>query len=82
MDIITLGLLVIGGLNWGLLGVFDYNLVGELFGGAQSPLARLVYVVVGSSALYQLFTIWNLPRRWHLEKPLRTDFPRETSRVA
>lgn len=44
-------LLVIGGLNWLLIGVFDANAVAYL----GSALARVVYVLVGLSALYQLF---------------------------
>jgi uncharacterized membrane protein YuzA (DUF378 family) len=47
-------LLVIGGLNWGLVGLFDFNLVAALF-GEGSPLARVIYVAVGLSALYSLY---------------------------
>jgi uncharacterized membrane protein YuzA (DUF378 family) len=44
-------LVVVGGLNWGLVGAFDYNLVDSLF-GVGSIIARVVYVVVGMAALY------------------------------
>lgn len=47
---IALVLIIIGGLNWGLVGAFDYNLVDGIF-GAGSGLARTVYVLVGISAL-------------------------------
>lgn len=49
-NLITLILTIIGGLNWGLVGLFDYNLVAAIFG----TFSRLVYVIVGLSALYQL----------------------------
>lgn len=47
----ALALVIIGGLNWGLVGFFDYNLVDALF-GAGSVLARIVYSLVGLSAIY------------------------------
>jgi uncharacterized membrane protein YuzA (DUF378 family) len=53
LNLITLVLLIVGGLNWGLVGVFDFDLVAMLF-GAGSILARIVYVLVGLSALWQL----------------------------
>jgi len=43
-------LLIIGGLNWGLIGAFDFNLVDTIFGGG-SVLSRIVYILVGLSAL-------------------------------
>ena len=51
VDTIALSLLVIGGLNWGLVGIFQFDLVATLFGEA-TILARTVYSVVGLSALY------------------------------
>ena len=53
LNIITLALLIIGGLNWGLVGLFDFNLVAALF-GADTLLSNIVYTLVGLSALYQL----------------------------
>ena len=53
---IAFALLVIGGLNWGLVGLFEFDLVAAIF-GEMSALARLVYVLVGLSALYCLFTM-------------------------
>ncbi len=49
-------LLIIGGLNWGLLGLLDFNLVAFLFGG--SIIARIIYILVGISAAvvgYQMY---------------------------
>ena len=50
---ISLVLVIIGGLNWGLVGFFDFNLVDALF-GADSVASRVVYGVVGVAALWTL----------------------------
>ncbi len=52
LDIVTLVLVLVGALNWGLVGVFDFNLVGFLF-GPLSVLSRIIYLLVGLSAFYQ-----------------------------
>jgi len=53
LNIITLVLLIVGGLNWGLVGLFGFDLVAAIF-GAMSPLSRIVYALVGLSALWQI----------------------------
>lgn len=53
LNVITLVLLIVGGLNWLLVGAFDFDLVAALF-GEMSPLSRIVYVLVGLSALWQI----------------------------
>ncbi len=62
LDVIAAILLVIGGLNWGLIGVFDWNLVDWIF--AQTILVRIVYILVGLAAIYQIFTWKNIQKRW------------------
>lgn len=57
INTITLVLLIVGGLNWGLVGLFDFNLVSALF-GEMSPLSRIVYALVGASALWQLVPLF------------------------
>lgn len=52
MDWIALALLIVGGINWGLVGLFQFDLVAEIFGGQDALLARIVYVLVGASALF------------------------------
>lgn len=47
-------LLVIGGLNWGLWGFFQYDLVAKIFGGNDTTVAKIIYDLVGISALYML----------------------------
>lgn len=53
IDWIAIILLAIGGLNWGLVGIFDFDLVAALFGD-MSILSRIVYDIVGLSAIYVL----------------------------
>lgn len=50
-DLVAIVLLIVGGLNWGLVGLFRFDLVATIFGG-MPILARIVYVVVGASAVY------------------------------
>ncbi len=54
VHMITFLLLVVGGLNWLLVGVFGYNLVEMLLGGISEMAVRAVYVLVGLSAIYEL----------------------------
>ncbi|MBU0614080.1 DUF378 domain-containing protein [Patescibacteria group bacterium] len=51
VGVISLTLVIIGGLNWGLVGLFDFDLVAYLLGD-MSTLARIVYTLVGAGALY------------------------------
>lgn len=53
LNIVTLILVIVGGLNWGLVGALNFDLVAAIF-GTGSLLSRLVYVVVGLSALWQI----------------------------
>ncbi|MHC5307070.1 DUF378 domain-containing protein [Bartonella sp. LJL80] len=53
----TLTLLIIGGLNWLLVGLFQFDLVAAIFGGQAALLSRIIYVVVGLSALYQISSL-------------------------
>lgn len=54
MHRLTLVLLIIGGINWGLVGAFQFDLVAALFGGQESWVSRIVYILVGLSALWQI----------------------------
>jgi len=56
VNLLTLALVIIGGLNWGLVGLLNFDLVAALF-GAGSALARIVYVLVGLSAVYQIIPL-------------------------
>lgn len=54
LDWIAVILLIIGGLNWGLVGFFKYDLVAAIFGD-MSVVSRIVYDLVGLAALYMIF---------------------------
>jgi uncharacterized membrane protein YuzA (DUF378 family) len=66
LDILASALLVIGGLNWGLVGVFNFNLVTAIF-GEGSLLSRLVFTVVGLAAVYQVAMIKKIWKRWNVQ---------------
>ncbi len=51
---IALTLLIVGGLNWLLIGLFQYDLVASIFGGQDSALARVIYTIVGICAIYAI----------------------------
>lgn len=51
---IALVLLIIGGLNWGLVGIFEFNAVGWLLGGSASWLSRAVFIIVGLAAIVSI----------------------------
>ena len=53
IDKIALALIIIGAINWGLIGLFDFNLVTTLF-GADSALSRIVYTLVGITGLINI----------------------------
>ena len=53
VNLVTLVLIIVGGINWLLVGLFQFDLVAALFGGQAAPLSRIVYVLVGLSALWQ-----------------------------
>jgi uncharacterized membrane protein YuzA (DUF378 family) len=52
MDKIALALVVIGGINWGSVGLFQYDLVGACFGGMSGMISRIIFTLVGISALW------------------------------
>lgn len=54
IDSIALILLIIGGINWLLVGLFSFDLVAAIFGGQGAILARIVYIIVGICAIYSI----------------------------
>lgn len=71
LDITAVALLVIGGLNWGLVGAANFDLVAALF-GPMSALSRTVYVLVGAAALYRIL-------QWKAIEHRRTFAPAQTT---
>jgi uncharacterized membrane protein YuzA (DUF378 family) len=63
LDVVVAVLLVVGGLNWGLVGLLHFNLVATLLGDA-TILSRLIYIIVGLCALYQVIQWKAIQRRW------------------
>ncbi len=49
---ISLALIIIGAINWGLIGLFNFDLVAAIFGGSSATITRIVYALVGISALF------------------------------
>ena len=52
LDKIALAILIIGGINWGSIGIFGFDLVGWLFNGQGSVVSRIVFTVVGLAGLW------------------------------
>jgi uncharacterized membrane protein YuzA (DUF378 family) len=64
IDYAAMVLLIIGGLNWAMVGLLDIDVVATLF-GPGSPATRIVYVIVGLAALYSIYTAMKLSRQPH-----------------
>ena len=67
MDRIALTLLIIGGLNWGSVGLFQFDLVAFLCGGSTSVVSRIIYALVGLAAL------WCISLLFRDEDPVRAE---------
>ena len=76
LDIIALVLVIIGGINWGLVGVFDYNVVDAIF-GAYSAISDIIYTLVGLAALWTISTLF----RTAAGKPAEVAGPKPFERV-
>ena len=67
IDVASAALLIVGGLNWGLVAVANFDLVATIFGldfGQTNAATRIVYGLVGLAAVYQLSQVRALPARW------------------
>jgi uncharacterized membrane protein YuzA (DUF378 family) len=66
LDILTAALVIVGGLNWGLVAIAEFDLVATLVGlefGETNAASRIVYGLVGVAAAYQLTTLASVRRR-------------------
>ena len=52
MDTLSLILLIIGALNWGLIGIFQFDVVAAIFGGMSTVVARIIYTLVGLAGIW------------------------------
>ncbi len=63
MKKLILALMIIGGINWGLIGFFDYNLVSSIFGDNLEIVSRIIYAVVGLASLYGIAFLFKNEQR-------------------
>ena len=75
LDLLATILLIVGGLNWGLVSIARFDLVATVFGlefGETNALTRFVYGLVGLSAIYVAAQLRAIPRRWASESHSRS----------
>lgn len=53
-DWTALTLVIIGAINWGLIGIFQFDLIAAVFGGMDSWISRIIYAIVGIAGLYTI----------------------------
>jgi uncharacterized membrane protein YuzA (DUF378 family) len=66
IKLIMYALVLIGALNWGLIGLFGFDLVASAL-GKMSVLSRLVYITIGLAAFYELLSLPGIFRRWEMQ---------------
>lgn len=54
LNYIALLLVLIGAINWGLVGLFEFDLVGAIFGGMTSIISRIIFIIVGIAGLWSI----------------------------
>ncbi|RYL95658.1 DUF378 domain-containing protein [Sporolactobacillus sp. THM7-4] len=67
-----LTILIIGGINWGLIGFFRFDLIAAIFGGSNTALARIIYGIVGLCALYCLTVLFKPSEEMEREREPQT----------
>lgn len=63
MDFLSLTLIIIGALNWLLIGLFQFDLVAGIFGGQTAVVSRIIYVIVGLAGLWAISFYRKLRRK-------------------
>ncbi len=63
MNIVALILVIIGAINWGLIGFFQWDLVAAIFGGQSAVVSRIIYALVGLAGLWAITFFAKLRRR-------------------
>lgn len=59
LDKLVLALVIIGGINWGSIGLFGFDIVGALFGGQGAMISRIIFGIVGLAALWSISFFFN-----------------------
>lgn len=70
LDVTSFILLIIGGINWGLWGLFQFDLIASIFGSSTNIAARGAYDLIGLAGLYAMFAGWSLKERWHVPEDI------------
>ena len=65
MNVVAIILVIIGAINWGLIGFFQFDLVAAIFGGQDAVVSRIIYALVGLAGLWSIILV---PRVKHKEK--------------
>ncbi len=82
LETLILTLLIIGGVNWGSIGLFQIDLIASLFGGTYTPLSRFVYSLVGLAALLEIVILWSSrPETAHSVKVSTTQVDRKPRHI-
>lgn len=68
IDVVAYVLIIVGALNWGLIGFFNFNLVAALF-GEMSTVSRIIYALVGLAGIYGIVALPGMLRRWYKRIP-------------
>lgn len=69
MDTLALILVIIGALNWGLIGIFQYDLVAGIFGGMSGVVSRIIYTLVGLAGIWGISILFRRDgKRGHAEE--------------
>jgi uncharacterized membrane protein YuzA (DUF378 family) len=71
VDVVAYVLIIVGALNWGLIGFFNFNLVAWLF-GEMSTISRIIYALVGLAGIYGIVALPGMLRRWYGRVPSET----------
>ena len=73
MDRLSLALVIIGAINWGLVGLFQFDLIAFLFGGQASLLSRVLYTIVGAAGLWSISLLFMGREKNRDETSVRAD---------
>ena len=73
MDRLSLALVIVGAINWGLVGLFQFDLIAFLFGGQASLLSRILYTVVGAAGLWSISMLFADRGAARNHAPMKTD---------
>lgn len=78
VDTIAMVLILIGAINWGLVGLFSFDVVAAIF-GEMTTASRIIYTLVGIAGVYTLVALPSLPKRWSFAP--RTEAVREREQI-